>query len=239
MKHKPIIGIIGAMDSETQSLSEMLDEKDIVDIAGLCFFSGILSGQRVVIVKSGIGKVNAARCTQLLIDRFSPGYIFNTGIAGALAPDLTTGDIVIGTGLMQHDFDASAFGHAKGYLCTGDADDRPTVFASAPELNARLEETIRRYFSQKKVKKSTIATGDQFISDSIKRQEIWESFGASAVEMEGAAIAQTAAYSNIPFAVLRVISDQADGKAAESFDTFEKETAEISSTIIAKSLEQI
>lgn len=239
MKHKPVIGIIGAMDSKTDSLSKMLGGRNIDKIAGLRFSSGILSGQRVVIVKSGIGKVSAARCTQLLIDRYSPRFIFNTGIAGALTPDLTTGDIVIGTGLIQHDFDVSAFGHAKGYLCTGEADDRPTVFVSDHELNTRLEETIRRYFPKKKVKKSLIATGDQFISDLVKRQEIRETFGAAAVEMEGAAIAQTAAYNNILFAVLRVISDQADGKAAESFDTFEKETAEISSTIVLKSLEQI
>ncbi len=232
----PVIGIIGAMDSEITTLSGALQEKEVVQISNLVFLKGVLSGKKVVVVKSGIGKVNAARCTQLLIDCFAPDCIINSGIAGALDPELTAGDIVIGTGLIQHDFDVSGSGYARGYLYFGDPNE-PSIFQADPFLIAQLEETIHRSFPQKKLKKGRIATGDQFISNAEVRQGVWNEFGAFAVEMEGAAIAQTAMYNNIPFAVLRVISDQADGNAAQSFDVFEKETAKVSSTIIEKLME--
>ena len=114
-----LIGIIGAMDSELETLLAAMTEKKQETLYGLTFTTGTLDGCAVVLVKAGIGKVNAARCTQLLIDRFSPSAIVNTGIAGGLAPGLSVGDVVVAAGVLQHDFDVTAFGHAKGYLCTG------------------------------------------------------------------------------------------------------------------------
>ena len=232
MKTDALFGIIGAMESEVRHLTSLLQNAETIGIADLTFFTGRIHEKKVVIVKSGIGKVNAARCTQLLIDRFQPDAIINTGIAGGLDPALCVGDVVIGTGLLQHDFDVSAFGHAKGYLCTGAEDDRPTVFSPDKQLVEALAAAAMEHVPAERVKRGQIATGDLFVSDKGKKQELWDDFGASAAEMEGAAIAQTAFYGQVPFAVLRVISDQADGKASESFSTFEEETAALSSAVI-------
>lgn len=186
----------------------------------------------MVVVKSGIGKVNVARCTQILIDNFHPDYIINSGIAGGIDASLSVGDIIIGEELVQHDFDVTAFGHAKGYLCTGERDDVPTVFRSDKKLVYLLESSAKEAGGSGKVRTGRIASGDIFVADRTLKESISHKFKAAATEMEGAAIAQTAAYADIPFVVLRVISDQADGEAAESFETFEKQTAELSSAVI-------
>lgn len=186
----------------------------------------------MVAVKSGIGKVNAARCTQIMIDNFHPDYIINSGIAGGIDASLSVGDIIIGEELVQHDFDVTAFGHAKGYLCTGERDDVPTVFHSDKKLVYLLESSAKEAGGSGKVRTGRIASGDIFVADRTLKESISHEFKAAAAEMEGAAIAQTAAYADIPFVVLRVISDQADGEAAESFETFEKQTAELSSAVI-------
>ena len=239
MKADAAIGIIGAMESEVSRLTSLLKDSYTVGIYDLTFYTGTLGRRKAVIVKSGIGKVNAARCAQLLIDRFEPDAIINTGIAGGTDPSLSVGDIVIGTGLLQHDFDVTAFGHAKGYLCTGKNHDRPTVFPADEGLADALESAAAERFPQRRVKRGIIATGDLFVADSGKKRELWEVFGASAAEMEGAAIAQTAFFAGIPFAVLRVVSDQADGKAARSFEEFEEETAGLSSDVIESLLNKI
>lgn len=232
MKADATIAIIGAMESEVYRLTSLLGNVNTVPVYNLTFYTGTINKRKVVIVKSGIGKVNAARCTQILIDRFGPDAIVNTGIAGGIDPGFSVGDIVIGTGLLQHDFNVTAFGHAKGYLCTGNDHNSPTVFYADEKLADALESTAISQFPEKRISRGTIATGDLFVSDSEKKKELWETFKASAAEMEGAAIAQTASYAGVPFAVLRVISDQADGKAAQSFEVFEEETAKLSSAVI-------
>lgn len=186
----------------------------------------------MIMVKSGIGKVNAARCTQILIDNFHPDYIINSGIAGGIDASLSVGDIIIGEEFVQHDFDVTAFGHAKGYLCTGERDDVPIVFRSDKKLVYLLESSAKEAGGSGKVRTGRIASGDIFVADRTRKESISHEFKAVAAEMEGAAIAQTSAYADIPFVVLRVISDQADGEAAESFETFEKQTAELSSAVI-------
>lgn len=145
---------------------------------------------------------------------------------------LSVGDIIIGEELVQHDFDVTAFGHAKGYLCTGEREDVPTVFRSDKKLVYLLESSAKEAGGSGKVRTGRIASGDIFVADRTLKESISHEFKAAAAEMEGAAIAQTAAYADIPFVVLRVISDQADGEAAESFETFEKQTAELSSAVI-------
>ena len=236
MNTKSRIGIIGAMDSEIEHLASRLENKTMTEAGGYAFHSGILCGKQVVILKSGVGKVNAARGTQLLIDRFSPDAILNTGIAGAASPDLHVGDAVIASGLVQHDFDVTAFGYAQGYLCTGADQDKPTVFMPDNTLTDRLTAAAGQILEKTKVKGSVIATGDAFVADVRKRKYIQSQFNAAAVEMESAAIAQTASCASVPFAVLRVISDNADGNAAEISDQFEADTARRSAEIIMECL---
>lgn len=231
MKAEPTVAVIGAMDSEVEELISDLRAVQTT-VAGISFYSGNKSGRKLIIARCGIGKVNAARCAQILIDRFKPDYIINSGIAGGIDGSLEVGDIVIGTELIQHDFDVTAFGHAKGYLCTGERDDSPTVFTSDKRLVMLLRDAIAEAGAKGKILAGRIASGDVFVSDIKMKQSIYREFKALAAEMEGAAIAQTAAYAGVPFVVLRVISDRADGTAAGSFEMFEKQTAALSGAIV-------
>ena len=228
---EPTVAVIGAMDSEVEELLSDIQTAQTT-VAGISFYSGTKNGKKLIIAKSGIGKVNAARCTQILIDRFKPDYIINSGIAGGIDGSLEVGDIVIGTELIQHDFDVTAFGHAKGYLCTGERDDKPTVFASDKRLVELLKKAIVEAGAKGKFLAGRIASGDVFVSDIKMKQSIYREFKALAAEMEGAAIAQTAVYAGVPFVVLRVISDRADGAAAGSFEMFEKQTAALSGAVV-------
>lgn len=232
MKHDATVGIIGAMDIEIARLTAALDGVREERVAGLLFYVGKLKQRTVIVVKSGIGKVNAARCTQLLIDHYDVHNIVNTGIAGGLDPTLSIGDIVIADGLVQHDFDLSAFGYARGYLATGVNKDRPTIFRPDETISKLLEESAAELMAVVKIKTGLIATGDQFISDRAKKETIRETFSAMAVEMESCAIAQVASQNNIPFAIIRAISDLADGTASESYEIFEEEAAELSAAIL-------
>ena len=232
MKHNSTVGIIGAMDIEIAKLTAALDEVQEELVAGLTFYVGKLKARPVIVVKSGIGKVNAARCTQVMIDRYGVDYIINTGIAGGLDPSLAIGDIVIAQGLVQHDFDISAFGYAKGYLATGINKDQPTLFLPDETVSKQLEDSAAELISRTKIKKGLIATGDQFISKRDKKEELRVDFSAMAAEMESCAIAQVASLNNIPFAIIRAISDLADGTAAESYEVFEREAAELSAEIL-------
>ena len=233
--HEPI-GIIGAMDSELSLLLAAMEQREQTEQFGLTFHTGLLGGRRVVLVKAGIGKVSAARCTQLLIDRYHPAAIINTGIAGGLAPGLRVGDLVVAEGLVQHDFDVTAFGHAKGYLCTGGDSRVPTVFRADRQLSAALVAAAQAVLGEERVHTGLIATGDQFISGRERKAELFETFHAAAAEMEGGAIAQVAALSGVPFAVIRAISDLADGTAAASDDAFEQQAANHSAETVQRFL---
>ena len=218
------IGIIGAMDIEIEALVDALEDKEITELYGYKFYSGHMADKNIVILKCGVGKVNAARGTQLMIDRFAPDAILNTGIAGAIDPDLNIGDTVVATALVQHDFDVTAFGYAPGCICDRNNMDKPTAFAADPELVSELTIAAESVMDGA-VREGIIATGDRFVSSEELKRKIYEIFHAAATEMEGAAIAQTAAYAGVPFAVLRVMSDTADGKAPESYEQFELKAA--------------
>ena len=230
------IGIIGAMDSELSLLLASMQQSSQEVLYGINFHTGILYDRQIVLVKAGIGKVNAARCTQLLIDHYHPAAIINTGIAGGLAPGLQVGDIVVAEGLVQHDFDVTAFGHVKGYLCTGEDDRIPTVFHTDKHISDTLIKTVQTVLCKEKVHKGLIATGDQFISGHESKAVIYDTFHALAAEMEGGAIAQVAALSGVPFAVIRAISDLADGTAAGSYDVFEQQAANNSAATVKQAL---
>lgn len=231
MKNNRPIGIIGAMDIEVDTLKASIDNCKTEKVGEMTFFSGTLNGTEVIVVKCGIGKVNAARCAQTLADRFSVAAIINTGIGGGIGDGLSVGDIVIGESLVQHDFDVSGFGYAKGYMFLGDK-DKPTEYIADKRLIELIENAALKHISAQRIKKGIIATGDIFVSDAEKKSEIKNGFNALVTEMEGAAIAQTAQANNIPFAVVRALSDLADGSAAESYEAFEKETAFLSAEII-------
>ncbi len=239
MKNNHTIGIIGAMDCEVNKLKSKLKNEEIYKTGGLTFHYGEMYNQKVIVVKSGVGKVNAALCTQYIIDKFNPNYIINTGIAGALAPELSVGDIVAGTELVQHDFDISVIGYAKGYMGTGVNPDKPTIFYSDIDLINKFENAVKIAAPSIKVHKGVIATGDCFVSDMKMKKEIRSCFGASAVEMEGAAIAQTAAANKVPFIIIRAISDLADDNAAKDHEFVETEMAELSSSAIENLLKHL
>ena len=153
------IGVIGAMDSELAALIAALAQPAQETVQGLIFHTGRLGAREVVLVRCGIGKVSAARCTQVLIDRFAPGAVINTGIAGGLAGGLAVGDIVVADGLVQHDFDAAPIGFVRGCVCMGDP-GAPTVFAPDAALSALLAQTAGNAIGAQRVHRGLIATGE-------------------------------------------------------------------------------
>lgn len=213
---------------EIQNIMKNCDEKRIKEIS---FITGKIEGQNCVIVQSGIGKVNSARITQMMIDNFDIEYIMNLGSAGALNPMLKIGDIVIGDELVQHDFDITAFGHAKGYI-TGVGD---RVY-SDKYLIEKFENAIENLEDRNyEIKTGTIASGDVFCTEIEMKNQIYANFKADCVEMEGAAIAQVSYLNNVPFIVIRSISDTPNGNNAITFDQF----VELASKRCARILKEV
>ena len=184
------IGIIGAMDSEVDNLITRMENTTVCEYAGRRFVSGQLAGRDAVVVQSGIGKVAAAITAQMLIDRFGVDTLLNTGMAGGLDARLAVKDLVIATGALQHDFDLTAFGHARGFLF-GEDDTVPTLFAADPTLVERAVEAAEQVLpTGSKAITGVVASGDVFVDDSGLKATLRDAFGAAAAEMEGAAIAQ-------------------------------------------------
>lgn len=197
------IGIIAAMDEEMMAIKELMSSIDECCYFGKVFYSGNIDDKKIVLVKAGVGKVNAASVTQLLIDKFDVECVINVGSAGAINYDLSYGDIVISTKLIQHDFDITCFDHEKGYI-TGigreiEADEK---------LIEVFEKAINNVDSGIRVVKGVIATGDQFLNDAEVKKEIRREFNAECGEMEGAAVAQVCKLCDVPFIVIRSISDK-------------------------------
>ena len=238
MKNKTIC-IIGAMECEVEKLKQKLEGLKTAHNGKMIIYTGSLYGHNVILTQSGVGKVNAAIGTQYIIDKYSPDFIINTGIAGGVAKGLRVGDLVIGSELVQHDFDVSAIGYARGYMCTGVNPDKPTVFYSDKKLIKKYEEAVKKSISLVKVHTGTIASGDVFVSDNGRKKEIHDIFNAAAVEMEGAAIAQTAAKNEVPFIIVRAISDLADDNAATEHEFVETEIAALSALSVEKLVETI
>lgn len=210
------LGIIGAMEEEVEILKEKMDIKETVTTAGMEFYKGTLEGKNVVLVRSGIGKVNMAACTQILVDKFNVSALLNSGVAGTLDPELNQGDIVISTDAVQHDFDTTAVGDSLGEISRLGV----TFF----EADKNLIETAKKAaenVSGITIKEGRVASGDQFVAGGEVAERISKNFGnVSAVEMEGAPMAQTAYINKVPFVILRAISDKADGGAELSYEEF-------------------
>ena len=212
------IGIIGAMEVEVAILKEKMEDVRIIKKASMDFYEGILAGKKVVVVRSGIGKVNAGICAQILADVLSVDAIINTGIAGSLNKNINIGDIVLSTDVVQHDMDATGFGYRKGQI-----PQMPVFFFNADDNLRRLAaEVCKEVNPDIQVFEGRIASGDQFVCDQDVKNRIVSEFSAYATEMEGAAIGQAAYLNEIPFLVVRAISDKADGSAQMDYSEFEK-----------------
>ena len=213
------IGIIGAMEEEVAILKEKMSEVTVLEKAGMEFFKGILGGQQVVIVRSGIGKVNAGICTQILADVFQVNAVINTGIAGSLKVEINIGDIVLSTDTMQHDVDAREFGYEIGQVPRMDT----RTFPADDRLRETALQVCRKVNPEIQVFEGRVASGDQFVADKETKEKIIANTQAYCTEMEGAAIGQAAYLNGIPYLVIRAISDKADDSAHMDYPAFEKE----------------
>lgn len=214
-----VIGIIGAMEQEVAALKEKMQISGVLKKASMEFYKGTLRGKPVVVVRSGIGKVNAALCTQILIDQFDVKKVINTGIAGSLDARIDIGDIVISTEALQHDVDATQFGYQKGQIPGMET----LSFSADAEMAAIAREACGKVNPEINVFTGRIVTGDQFIADKEVKNKIKETFDGLCTEMEGAAIAQAAWLNKVPFVIIRAISDKADDSAEMDYPTFEKQ----------------
>ena len=211
------LGIIGAMEQEVESLLAQMQGKTSREIAGSTFFSGTLEGVDAVVVQCGVGKVNAALCAQILCDCFGVTHLVNTGIAGSLCAELDIGDLVVSRDAMYHDFDCVHFGYPYGRVPGMDVTAFPAddtllgyAFAAAEQVNPSHTRIGR------------VASGDLFVADAVQKERIIAATQALCTEMEGAAIAQTAYRNQVPFVILRAISDKADDSAQMDYPTFER-----------------
>ncbi|SET23694.1 5'-methylthioadenosine/adenosylhomocysteine nucleosidase [Anaerobranca gottschalkii] len=230
-----MLGIIGAMDEEVQLFKEQMENIEIVSKAGMEFYKGILFGKELVLVRCGIGKVNAAICTQILVDHFSVDKIIFTGVAGGLHPEIEVGDIVISTDCVQHDFDATAFGYKLGEIPRLNK----VEFAADQGLIQLAEESAKSIPDFPKVFKGRILSGDVFVADKEKALMLGEKLGGYCVEMEGAAVAQACYLNDIKFVIIRSMSDKADGSAHHDFATFVEYSANNALKLVKAMLERL
>lgn len=210
------VGIIAAVTEEVEAIKQRVKNIKESTLLGLNIIEGRLGKSEVILVKCGVGKVNAARTTQILIDKFDIEYIINIGSAGSINDEVEYGDIVIGKYLVQHDFDITAFGHEKGYIS-----NIGVKLESDKKLVKRCEYAIKQNIDDTyKIIVGTIATGDIFCTSIKMKEKIRQKFNADCVEMEGAAIAQTCFLSGIPYIVIRSISDSPNEKNHLEFNEY-------------------
>lgn len=222
------LGIIAAMEKEADNIIAAMTDTKTETYGGIKYTSGKIDGNEVVCAVCGIGKVFAAMCTQIMAVMYKPQYIVNSGIAGTLTHELSIGDVAISTDAVQYDMDTSAIGDPVG-LVSG---INVIKFPASAELGQKIasiasELGVKTHFG-------TIATGDRFVGDSETKKKIVEMFDGVACEMEGGAVAHVCYVNNIPFCIIRAISDSADGGAVEDYPTFAKKSADISASIAVR-----
>lgn len=211
-----VIGLMGAMDEEISLLLQSVERQEAVAYGGMKFVTGLLHGRKVVVCKSGVGKVNAAATAQILIDRFDVEGIWFTGVAGAVDPELNIGDIVISSTCKQHDMDVTPLGFPRGVIPYQEVSD----FPAEPKLIELAKQACARQCKDHRYIVGRVLSGDQFIADHGQVKELYEMMGGACVEMEGSAVAQVCYMNHVPFVVLRSMSDKADGSADVSFAEF-------------------
>ena len=229
------IGIIGAMDLEVEQLKSQMELERVVTKASMDFCVGRLNETDVVIVRCGIGKVNAALCVQILADVFEVSHIINTGVAGSLNVELDIGDILVSKDALHHDMDVTIFGYQLGEVpqmgfreFKADEHMIESAVNSCREVNPDLHVHVGR-----------VVSGDQFISSKDVKHRLITDFQGDCAEMEGASIAHGAYLNGIPFVIIRAISDKADDSAEMDYPTFEKEAAKHSAALVAHMLTQL
>ncbi len=228
-----MIGIIGAMEEEIEILKSQMLGLEEIKIAHTVFYKGLLNDKEIILTQSGIGKVNVAISTALLINEFKPAYIINTGSAGALQPGLSLGDVVISSEVAYHDADARAFGYEIGQI-----PGMPATYKADQELFEKVDKVLKSL--SQNGKEGLIVSGDSFIGTNAQRQTILASFPhALAAEMEAAAIAQTCFQFNTPFIITRAISDLADEEAGMTFEAFLKVASQSSSKMVSELVKEL
>ena len=229
------IGVIGAMEEEVSSLIQQMEDAESKTLAGMTFYHGTLWNQQAVVVKSGVGKVNMAVCTQILVDVYEVDMVINTGVAGGLYKDINVGDIVISSDALQHDMDATGFGYEVGVIPRMPV----SVFEADRHLIDLAKEACEKVNPDIKVFTGRVVSGDQFVSDKEKKKWLVETFHGYCTEMEGAAIAQAAYLNGIPFLIVRAISDKADDSANMDYAAFERKAIEHSVNLMMEMCSQL
>ena len=230
-----MIGIIGAMDQEVRTLVNEMSEKSVNKKAGMEFCSGRLLGKDVTVVISGVGKVSAAACTQILVDDYHVDAVINSGVAGSLDSRIDIGDIVVSTDAVQHDVEATIWGYMPGEIPIL----KKAYFEADPGLRKVIVDACRKVNTDIHVFEGRVASGDQFVSSMEQKKKIRDTFHACCAEMEGCAIAQTAWLNRIPFVIIRAISDKADNSATMDYNEFEKKAIEHSLALLRSVLPQL
>ncbi|MCV2402136.1 5'-methylthioadenosine/S-adenosylhomocysteine nucleosidase [Marinomonas sp. C2222] len=226
-----VIGLIGAMDEEVAVIKSWMSDIQEQSIAGCEFFTGKFEGKDIVLLKSGIGKVNAAVSTTLLLSKFSPEYVINIGSAGGFDADLNVGDVVISDAVIHHDVDVTAFGYVMGQV-----PNMPAQYDADESLISKAKAAISEG-TKAQAKVGLIGTGDSFMSDPVRVDAVREMFPSLvAVEMEAAAVAQVCHKFSTPFVVVRSLSDIAGKESPKSFEEYLKLAAENSSLMIQSML---
>lgn len=225
------LGIIGAMQVEIDAIIPKLRDVQIHKHAGQDYYQGNLGHTEVVVTCSGIGKVNAAIATQNLITHYKPDAVINTGIAGNLSPNLKIGDVVISNKVVYHDFDQKIMAKYYPYL-EEFIPDKQLVLLAKEAVEKGAEKPVH-------CEEGLIITGDIFLEDSVLKQKLVDTYGALCVEMESAAIAHCCAKNDVPFVIVRSISDNADDEAQGTYDNFEQEVAHFTANIVSYMVENL
>lgn len=228
-----MIGIICAMDKEAEKLKAAMKQPVTERVGRLEFTSGALMGQEAVIGMAGVGKVNAAMCAEAMILRYSPSLIVNSGVAGSLSPMLDIGDIAVGAGVVEHDFDTSALGDPPAFFYELNGDTFPCdADAATAILKAAEEEGVHAVPAK-------IASGDRFVSEASEKARLVRLFAAHACEMEAGAIAHACFSNGVKCAVIRAISDSTDGEHHMEFYKFLPVAADNSARVLMRFLENM
>lgn len=229
-----MIGIIGAMDEEIEHFKEGMENIEETTRAGITYYLGHFQGKSIALCKSGVGKVNAAICAHILIEQFSVAKVIFTGVAGALDPELDIGDIVVSDQCQYHDVDASALGFQRGEIPFA----QRSAFAADPEMIRSAVEASQSIQEGKTIV-GKIISGDQFVADRSMVTHLYDTFRAACVEMEGAAVAHVCDMNQIPFVIVRSMSDKADGGANVNFLEFTALASRRSYEIVSRMLTMI
>ncbi|WP_027416873.1 5'-methylthioadenosine/adenosylhomocysteine nucleosidase [Aneurinibacillus terranovensis] len=228
------IGIIGAMDEEILLYKQGMEIEREVKKAGIVYYEGQWEGKPVVLCKSGVGKVNASVCTQILIDTFNVEQVIFTGVAGALTPELEIGDVVVSTDCQHHDMDVTPLGFAKGTIPFADK----SIFSADAAL-VQIAVKASEQVGGANTITGRVLSGDQFVADRQQVRHLYEEMNGACTEMEGAAVAQVCDMNDVPFVVIRSMSDKADGSAHVNFAEFTQLASNRSFEIVKHMIAQL